>query len=278
MSDGSAADARRNGATLHVAQALPSLGSFRSGMGRLPERLCEELGEEIRHRARITSVAAISGHLGTSKAGWRISISGDEEITTNHLVLAVPAYVAAGLLETSVPELATHLNAIEYAPMCVVSSAYDRSRVANSLDGFGFMVPRREGLKTICTFWNSSLFGERAPEGQVLMTSFAGRELGDAFGAMSQEECARAVEAENARILRITAKPVERSVWKDARALPQYNVGHGRRIAEISSILSTQPNLHLAGNFLRGRSIGDCVEIAYGVAKHVHSQLERQGI
>jgi oxygen-dependent protoporphyrinogen oxidase len=278
MSDGSAADARRNGATLHVAQALPSLGSFRSGMARLPERLSEELGEEIRHRARITSVAAISGHRGTSKAGWRISISGEEEITTNHLVLAVPAYVAAGLLEISVPELATHLNAIEYAAMCVVSSAYDRSRVANSLDGFGFMVPRREGLKTICTFWNSSLFGERAPEGQVLMTSFAGRELGDAFGAMSEEECARAVEAENARILGITAKPVERSVWKDAQALPQYNVGHGRRMAEISSILATQPNLHLAGNFLSGRSIGDCVEVAYGVAKDVHSQLERQGI
>jgi oxygen-dependent protoporphyrinogen oxidase len=181
-------------------------------------------------------------------------------------------------LEISVPELATHLKAIEYAPMCVVSCSYDRSKVANHLDGFGFMIPRREGLKTICTFWNSSLFGARAPKGQVLITSFAGRELGDAYGAMSEEECAQAVEAENARILGITAKPVERSVWKDAQALPQYNVGHGRRMAEISSILSTQPTLHLAGNFLKGRSISDCVEIAYGVAKDVHSQLERQGI
>jgi oxygen-dependent protoporphyrinogen oxidase len=112
----------------------------------------------------------------------------------------------------------------------------------------------------------------------VLITSFAGRELGDAYGAMSEEECAQAVEAENARILGITAEPVDRAVWKDAQALPQYNVGHGRRVAEISSILSRQPNLHLSGNFLRGRSIGDCVEIAYGVAKDVHSQLERQRI
>jgi oxygen-dependent protoporphyrinogen oxidase len=276
--DGSAADSRRNGATLHVTQALPSLGSFRSGMSRLPERLSEELGAKLRHGARITSVAPVAGDSGTTKAGWRISILGGEEITANHLILAVPAYVAAGLLETSVPQLATKLNAIEYAAMCVVSSAYDRSGVANSLDGFGFMIPRREGLKTICTFWNSSLFGERAPKGQVLMTSFAGSELSDGFTAVSEEECAKVVEVENAKILGITAEPVERAVWKDAQALPQYNVGHGRRVAEISSMLSTQANLYLAGNFLRGRSIGDCVEVAYGVAEGVHSQLERQGI
>src|SRR5208283_2217049 len=203
---------------------------------------------------------------------------GGQEITAEHLILAVPAHVAAGLLEISAPQLASQLKNIGYAPMWVVSSAYDRARVRNSLDGFGFMIPRRERLRTICTFWNSSLFGARAPEGQVLMTSFAGRELSDAFGAISEEECARVVEAENARILGITATAVEGQVWKDPQALPQYNVGHARRVAEISAMLSTQPNLHLAGNFLRGRSISDCVEVAYGVAEDLHSRVERQGI
>ena len=277
-SDGLSAGSRRNGATLHVTEALPSLGSFRSGMARLPERLSETSKAEIRYGTRIVSVEPFPGADGTSKGEWRVCLSSDEEIATSHLILAVPAYVAAGLVEISVPQLAAHLKAIEYAPMCVVSSAYERSRVANRLDGFGFMVPRREGLKTICTFWNSSLFGARAPEGQVVMTSFAGRELSDSFGAISKEECAQVVEAENARILGITAKPVEQVVWKDPQALPQYNVGHARRVAEISSILSTQPKLYLAGNFLRGRSIGDCVEVANRVAEHVHSQVERQGI
>jgi protoporphyrinogen/coproporphyrinogen III oxidase len=279
-SDGFPADSRpnRKGGTLYVTQALPSLGSFRSGMARLPERLSEELRAEIRYRTRIASVAPFLGDNGTSKAGWQICLSGGEKITAEHLILAVPAYVAAGLLEISVPQLASHLKAIEYAPICAVSSAYDRIRVANNLDGFGFMVPRREGLNTICTFWNSSLFGERAPRGQVLMTSFAGRELGHPFGATSEEECAQVVEAENARILGITAKPVDHQIWKDPQALPQYNVGHGRRVVEISTILSTHPNLYIAGNFLRGRSIGDCVEIASRVAKDLHSQLERQCI
>jgi len=277
-SDGFSADSGRNGATLHVTEALPSLGSFRTGMARLPERLSETSKAEIRYGTRIVSVEPFPGPDGTSKGEWRVCLSGDEEITTNQLILAVPAYVAAGLVEISIPQLAAHLKAIEYAPMCVVSSAYERSRVANRLDGFGFMVPRREGLRTICTFWNSSLFGARAPEGHVVMTSFAGRELRDSFGEISEEECAQVVEAENARILGIAAKPLEHVVWKDPQALPQYNVGHARRVAEISSILSTQPNLYLAGNFLRGRSIGDCVEVANRVAEDVHSQVERQGI
>jgi protoporphyrinogen/coproporphyrinogen III oxidase len=282
MSHGHSEDSRRNGATLKVTDSLPSLGSFRSGMARLPERLAEELGTEIRYRARIVSVEPFSSNDPSNdeatKAEWQIRLSSGEQIAAEHLVLTVPAYVAAGLLETSLPQLVTQLKAIEYAPMCVVSSAYDRSSVTNILDGFGFMVPRKEGLTTICTFWNSSLFADRAPEGQALMTSFAGMKFGDSLGAISEEECAQAVEAENARILGITARPVDQHVWKDPQALPQYNVGHARRVAEISNILSMQPNLHLAGNFLRGRSIGDCVDIGDRVAENLHSQLRGRSI
>jgi oxygen-dependent protoporphyrinogen oxidase len=268
----------RNGASLHVTQALPSLGSFRSGMGRLPERLAEELKTEIRFSTRIASVEPLRGDNGTTQAGWKIRLWSGEETTTNHLILAVPAYLAAELLQFSAPQLAAELKAIEYAPMLLVSSAYDRSQVTNRLDGFGFMVPRREGLRTICTFWNSSLFGERAPQGKVVITSFAGRELNDTLETMPEDDGAQAVEAENARILGITGKAEDRQVWREAKALPQYNVGHKRRVAEISRILSTQANLHLAGNYLRGRSIGECVEVGYAVAENLNSQLEGQGI
>ena len=263
---------------LHVTDALPTLGSFRSGMATLPERLSEELQAETSYKVQVASVAPSRENAEASKPAWQISLTGGELITAQYLVLAVPAYVAARLLESSAPPLAAHLKAIQYAPIRVVSSAYERSQVANSLDGFGFMVPRREGLHTICTFWNSSLFKERALEGTVLFTSFAGRETSDAFGAMNDEECAQAVAAENNQILGISGEPVARLVWKDPHALPQYNVGHAQRVAEIHRILSTLRNLYLAGNFLRGRSIGDCVDVAYRVAEDLNSQSRVQVI
>ena len=270
----SSPDANRG--SLRVTDALPTLGSFRSGMGTLPERLAEELNAETWYKMPAASVGPLPESAGASKTRWQIRLTGGEPVTAQYLVLAVPAHVAAGLLEASAPQLAGHLKAIEYAPIGVVSSAYERSKVANPLEGFGFMVPRREGLHTICTFWNSSLFKERAPEGTALFTSFGRTDAKG--GAMSDEEYARVVEAENAHILGISGEPVARLVLKDSPALPQYNVGHGRQVAEIYRILSTLPNLFLTGNFLKGRSIGDCVDVAYRVAEDLHSQLQGQSI
>jgi oxygen-dependent protoporphyrinogen oxidase len=245
-------------------------------MAALPEKLAEELRGMIRYEAPVTSIGPRRRDNSTS--GWQVSVPGGEQIEAEHLVLAIPAHVASRLLEISAPQLASRLKAIEHAPISTVSLAYERSKVSNSLDGFGFMAPRSEGLNMICTFWNSSLFQGRAPEGTVVITSFAGRARKGTGGALADEACAQTVEAENARILGITGRPLERMVWKDPQALPQYNVGHRQRVAEMYNILHSLPNLHLIGNFLTGRSIGDCVDVASRVAENLHSQLERQSI
>ena len=262
-----------NPGSIKVTDALPSLGSFRSGMARLPERLAEELREAIRCGVRVESVTQYKSEIRESPTVWRIALANGEKIDTEQVVLSVPSYEAARMIEGSAPALAGELSAIEYASMSAVSSGYDRRQVKNSLGGFGFMVPRKEGLETICTFWNSSLFPGRAPEDKVLMTSFVRSGSGVDSRAFDEDTLARTIEAENAAILGITGQPTVRHVWNYPRALPQYNVGHGKRVAAIRDLLPALGNLHLAGNYLQGRSIGDCVELAYQVAGNVHSQL-----
>ena len=264
--------------SFHVTSALPSLGSFRSGMAALPEKLAEKLPGQIRYNAAVTDVARVPNGNDAAKAAWQIASSSGEKITAEHLILAVPAYAASRLLANAAPQLASQLNTIEYSPVCAVASAYDHSQVSNKLDGFGFMVPRREGWETICTFWNSSLLPGRAPEGKVLMTSFAGRAASDGAQMIGEEQYARIVEAENARALGITGEPLDRVVWKEPKALPQYNVGHAQRVAEIGNILRVTPGLGIAGNFLKGRSIGECVETGFGVAEDVHSRIRGENI
>ena len=263
---------------LHLTDALPSLGSFKSGMGMLPEKLSEALAESVKYGVRAESVSPVRRENGVPRDGWRVQMSGGEEITAESLVLAVPAYVAARLLEKSASQLGRLLGEIEYAPMCSVSSAYEGTQASHSLDGFGFMVPRREGLSTICTFWNSSLFRGRAPEGKVLMTSFARRDPREGIAASSEEERAHTIHAENARILGIRGEPLEQMIWRYPRAMPQYNVGHRKRVAEIGRLLETLPSLGLVGNYLTGRSIGDCVELASRVAEGLHSRSRGSNI
>jgi oxygen-dependent protoporphyrinogen oxidase len=176
------------------------------------------------------------------------------------------------LLHQTAPKLSALLAAIEHAPMGVVSSAYDRKQVRHPLDGFGFMVPRQEGLKTVCTFWNSSLFPGHAPEGTVLMTSFVRTDTGGLMTA-SYDVFAETIEAENAKILGISGAPIERTVWRYPRALPQYNVGHAGRVNEICEALNEFPGLCLAGNYLMGRSIGDCAETGFQAAEKLRSRV-----
>ena len=88
----------------------------------------------------------------------------------------------------------------------------------------------------------------------------------------SYDVFAETVEAENARILGISGAPMERTVWRYPRALPQYNVGHARRVNEVREALNEFPSLCLAGNYLTGRSIGDCAETGFQAAEKLRGK------
>lgn len=269
----SARNSNPSGSLFSVSANLPPLGSFRRGMGSLIESLSNRLGENIRFGARIESLLAATGN-SKCESGWKVKLEGGEEIFAEHLMLSVPAYEAARLTEAAASTLSFLLAAIPYSPMVVVSSAYERNAVRHKLDGFGFMVPRREGLNTICSIWNSSLFEGRAPKGMQLLTSYARTDISGGLLAMPDDALARTVEAETEMILGVTGAPVERQIWKYPRALPQYNLGHADRVKAICGALGAFPNLHLAGNYLSGRSIGDCVEAGFRAADFMRSQFQ----
>ncbi len=265
---------KRKSGNLRVTDSLPSLGSFQSGMAVLPEHLAENLKDVIHYKQEIASLCLSA----SGNSLWEVHLQTGEPLLVESLVLAVPAFVAATLLEKCAPQLASLLRAIEYAPICAIASAYDRSQVSHTLRGFGFMVPRVERRQTICTFWNSSLFAGRAPAGKVLLTTFAGREANDPVFVVSENECAQIIEKENAETLGITGPSLDREIWRSSRALPQYNVGHAQRVTQITEALRVMPNLQIVGNFLTGRSIGDCVQIALQAAEDLHSRIRGKNI
>jgi|SRR5580692_113365 oxygen-dependent protoporphyrinogen oxidase len=257
---------------LRVTDSLPTLGSFKNGVGTLTERLAKELKDELRLESPVESLLIDRQDTLPDHSAWTIHTQSLEEFRADAVVLALPAYAAASLLQPSAPPLSSLLSAIEQAPMNVVASAYHRKQVRHPLDGFGFMVPRKAGLHTVCTIWNSSLFPGRAPEGSVLMTSFAASESNHLLNA-SEHVLAQTVEAENAKILGITGAPIDRAVWKYPRALPQYTIGHAQRVQAIAAALNEFPGLYLAGNYLSGRSIGDCVATGFQAADNLHSHM-----
>jgi oxygen-dependent protoporphyrinogen oxidase len=204
----------------------------------------------------------------------RIAHGGVEEtIPAGAVVFATPAYVASQLLSSVSAPLAGSLSSIAYAPVTVVAAGYFTRQTTNPMNGFGFLVPRTENLRTLGTVWNSSLFPGRAPEGRIAITSFVGGATDAEIGEMPDSEVAALVQTENGRILDITGPPVASAVWKHPKALPQYNLGHGHIIEAIREAERTVPGLCFSANYLEGPSIGKCVEQAFAAAEAVRATL-----
>ena len=77
--------------------------------------------------------------------------------------------------------------------------------------------------------------------------------------ALDESTMATRVETDLRELLGITAKPLFTEVAKWERSMPQYEVGHLDRIAEIENEVSKLPGLTLAGNSYRGAGIPDCI-------------------
>jgi oxygen-dependent protoporphyrinogen oxidase len=190
-----------------------------------------------------------------------------QTVLADRLILATSTDVAGKLLGGINPALESLLSSMEYAPVGIVSLGYRRADVAHPLHGFGFLVPRSAGLRVLGTVWNSSLFPKRAPQGYVLLTSFVGGATDPSAIGLSPEGLIASVHREISPLLRIREKPVFSNVQIYPRALPQYNLGHAERLAELAKLLLNTPNVQLTGNYLRGPSIGSCIEQSLAIAK-----------
>jgi oxygen-dependent protoporphyrinogen oxidase len=255
----------------------PPLCSFERGMATLTQALAKNLGKKVRACARVLGVRS-PDLVGRGRFDIRIAQGGREEsLASSALVIATPAYTAAALLGPLSSSLAHALSGIAYAPVAVIAAGYYRRQIGNPLDGFGFLVPRREKLRTLGTVWNSSLFPGRARDGMVALSSFAGGATDPEIVEKTEDEIAQVVHDENARVLQITGPPAASSVWRHPRALPQYNLGHGHIIEEIREGMREIPGLFFSGNYLEGPSLGKCVEQGFQTAEAVqkYSQSAR---
>ncbi|HEU0184567.1 MAG TPA: protoporphyrinogen oxidase [Blastocatellia bacterium] len=240
------------------------LCSFRHGLSVLPEALSGSLGDRLLTGARIIDIK--------SGGGFEIKVEHRGEIKTINspaLVLSTPAYVTATLIGAAAPELAALVAEIPYVSIASVPLAYRAGQVACKLDGFGFLAPRGEGLRTLGSVWNSSLFAGRAPAGWVCLTNFIGGATDPEAVKLGDEELIRIVHNDLSKVLGVIGEPRRLPITRHARAIPQYTLGHAARVERIESLLRGVPGLWIAGNYLRGVSLGDCIKHAGHVAVEI---------
>ncbi len=231
-----------------------TLTSFRGGVRTLVETVAAALGASLILDAPVRRIERTA-------SGYRV-VAGEQEVSASAVVLACPAYEAARLCGDFAPDLAQELWAIPYAPITVVATAYARTDVPHPLDGFGFLVPRREGRPVLGTLWDSSVFPDRAPEGRVLLRTMLGGARHPDLAALPEREAVAAVRAQLRDLLGVRADPLRVWVYRHERGIPQYEVGHLARMGRIEAALQALPGLFLCHNAYRGIALNDCAREA----------------
>jgi oxygen-dependent protoporphyrinogen oxidase len=240
-------------------QPAGRLVSFRGGMRTLPVAIARALGERMVLGAAVTALAR-------NGEGW-IARTAAREYRARRVLLALPAYAAAALLEPWSAQAARELAAIVYAPIAAVGLGFRRAQIRHALDGFGMLIPRRENRKTLGVLFSSTLFPGRAPEGHALLTAFIGGARYPGIAQAEDESVVERILADLRPLLGIEGAPVMTRVTRWTRAIPQYELGHLERLARLDAALAALPGLHLRANYRDGISVADCVENARRLAE-----------
>lgn len=226
--------------------------SFREGLEALPRRLAREIGD-VRTGVAAQRIVRINGD-----GGFRVDTSAGP-VEASRVVLAVPADAAARLLEEVTSGASLLLAEIPYAAVAVASLGWRREDVGHPLAGFGFLAPRKEGLRVLGCLFPSEIFAGRAPEGHVALAAFGGGRTDPEFAAWDDDRILATVLGELRGPLRLRGEPAFRLVRRWPRAIPQYEVGHGRYVERAREIERALPGLRLGGNCLGGVSVPDCI-------------------
>jgi oxygen-dependent protoporphyrinogen oxidase len=238
--------------------------SFGEGLDALPRRLAREIGD-VRTGVFCHRVARFGNRF--------VVETGSGAVEADRLVVAVPADVAARLLDDLTGGASRLFGEIPYAPVAVVSLGVRREDVAHPLDGFGFLVPRKEGLCILGCLFTSTLFPGRAPDGHAALVAFVGGRTHPEIVTRDDEEIYTTVRAELGRALGLRGTPVFHHVRRWPRAIPQYELGHGRFVARAEEIERDAPGLRISGNFLRGISVPDCIRNATALAGEISQEI-----
>ncbi|HEX4378417.1 MAG TPA: protoporphyrinogen oxidase [Candidatus Acidoferrum sp.] len=250
----------------------PTLLSFAEGAQAFTDALAAKLGDRLLLNASVTSVVRDQTE---PTPVFRVEIqtrTGQQSFIAANVIVATATDAAADLLREVEPTISNSLAEIEYASIAVISLGYPKNQIGDPLHGFGFLVPRSSGVRTLGTVWNTSLFPHRAPDGNALLTSFIGGATDPNAAQLPPDGLAAIVHKDIAPLLKIRGTPAFSNVTIYSRALPQYNLGHSERLAAINEARQKHSNLWLVGNYLRGPSIGACVEHSLAVAEEIIRQ------
>jgi oxygen-dependent protoporphyrinogen oxidase len=230
----------------------PLFTSLKNGMQKMVTAIEQRLDKSsVRLNTAVSKLELKDGR-------WLVTTAaGTEEF--DGVVMATPAKVAGKILKPVAQALGEDLESVIYSSSLTVTFGYSQEQLKDLPPGFGFLVPRSEGVRMMaCTFVHNK-FPNRAPDGKGLVRCFLGGSKDEAVLDLSDDEVKALCLRELKQIVKLDTEPRFVRIYRWRGAMAQYTVGHLDRVRRIEAAMKQLPGLALAGNAFKGIGVPDCV-------------------
>lgn len=245
--------------------------SFKKGLGELPSALAEECHKDILFNTTPKEIK-----FDPSRRSATITTNGQEPIQADHIISALPSFELAKLMKPHNEELSKILNEIPWINMAVINFGYNDRVLPPNIQGFGYLIAPKEKAKVLGVIFDSDTFSahQQDPKQTRLTVMIGGdrdnhENVPDVLN-MKHEDLVNIGREYLQQHLNIQTNPDFTSVKICENAIPQYTVGHSKRVDQIEQILSREfPHLHIAGSSYNGVSVVDCIASGKAAARKI---------
>ena len=246
------------------SQSAPAQLTLKRGLGSLIGRLVEEIPSSWLQLGCAVKVIKPS----RERERWQIETTSGIWMA-REVVLACPAPRGHDLLRDTIPEVARTFKELRFTSCVTVNMVYRRSDLCHLPSDFGFFVPRDEPFRILAASFASEKFPGRAPKEHVVVRTFQGGALDP--DALDLDDATLTLRSHHDLTQLVGARdfPLSSMVTRFRQSMPQFDIGHLTRVADLQRRVGELAGLHVVGSGMGAYGLPACVESAEEVAMRI---------
>ena len=175
------------------------------------------------------------------------------------VITTIPAHGSAEFVEEISPVAGDLLRGIEYSSVALTIMTLAPGTIDLDPTVSGVLVPRMLGHNVTAVSFASHKWPDLAVRDRQVLRVSVGRRTDTRWMSMTNDELVSAIEDDLSEIFGVEIASSNTHVTRWMHALPQYDVGHRERIAQLDRTLDELRGLHMTGAWRDGLGLPACV-------------------
>ena len=192
-------------------------------------------------------------------ATYEVALNNGEKMSADSVIVAVPHHTAASIF--SQYDFSPVLKGMTSISVANVALAFSEDAIKKDIDGTGFVVTRNSDYSITACTWTHKKWPHTTPKGKALLRCYVGKPGDETVVDLSDDEIIKIAMEDLNKTMNITSDPEFSVVTRWKNSMPQYTVGHKKRVELLKRNMAKElPGVFLAGSSYEGIGLSDCVD------------------